>query len=169
MIFGPIGTSLDVAYVSDGTINAARGVRGSFRRRHAGRTVRIDWDGSRKSPRVTTCGVVTLQDGEKILTHTTGGGRSQGPRSSAEPGEVARDVRGAGSAVTRRLRPIGSRSMARDGWMPPRPRCSEAGGSLPQRASSLFRSAMNSIFFPVYGYGLDTSRIPPWRSRGGGA
>ena len=58
VIFGPIGTSLDVAYVSDGTINAARGVRGGGDGARA-HQVRIDRDG--QAHEVTTCGVVTLR------------------------------------------------------------------------------------------------------------
>ena len=89
VIFGPIGTSLDVAYVSDGTINAARGVRGGGDGARA-HQVRIDRDGQAHD--VTTCGVVTLQDGERMLTHTTGGG-GYGPALEREPDQVARDVR----------------------------------------------------------------------------
>jgi N-methylhydantoinase B len=89
VIFGPIGTSLDVAYVSDGTINAARGVRGGGDGARA-HQVRIDRDG--QAHEVTTCGVVTLQDGERMLTHTTGGG-GYGPARERKPDQVARDVR----------------------------------------------------------------------------
>src|SRR5882762_7883493 len=89
VIFGPVGASLDVAYVSDGTINAARGVRGGGDGARA-HQLRIDRDG--QAHEVTTCGVVTLQDGEKMLTHTTGGG-GYGPALERKPNQVARDVR----------------------------------------------------------------------------
>ena len=68
---------------------SARGVRGGGDGARA-HQVRIDRDG--QAHEVTTCGVVTLQDGERMLTHTTGGG-GYGPALEREPDQVARDVR----------------------------------------------------------------------------
>jgi N-methylhydantoinase B len=89
VVYGPIGASLDVAFVSDGTVNAAKGVRGGSDGACA-RQMRIDRDG--KMHEVTTCGVVTLRDGETILTETTGGG-GYGLAVERDPESVAADVR----------------------------------------------------------------------------
>jgi len=89
VVYGPIGASLDVAFVSDGTLNAARGVRGGGEGARA-RQMRIDRNG--QTHEVPTCGVVTLQDGEMILTETTGGG-GYGHAAERDPEKVATDVR----------------------------------------------------------------------------
>jgi N-methylhydantoinase B len=89
VIFGPVGASLDVAFVSDGTKNAAKGVRGGGDGACA-RQMRLDRDGQEHD--VPTCGVVTLQDGEKIVTETTGGG-GYGHALERDPEKVAADVR----------------------------------------------------------------------------
>jgi N-methylhydantoinase B len=70
-------------------VNAAKGVRGGADGAHA-RQLRIDRQG--KAHDVPTCGVVTLQDGETILTETTGGG-GYGPAVERDPQSVAADVR----------------------------------------------------------------------------
>lgn len=89
VVYGPVGASLDVAFVSDGTVNAARGVRGGGDGACA-RQIRIDRDGNRHD--VPTCGVVTLRDGETILTETTGGG-GYGLAIERDAQSVAVDVR----------------------------------------------------------------------------
>jgi len=72
--------------------------------------VRIDRDG--QAHEVTTCGVVTLQDGERMLTHTTAAAVT-GPRFEREPDQVARDVREGWISRDKPLRPTRSSSMAR--------------------------------------------------------
>jgi N-methylhydantoinase B len=89
VVYGPVGGPIDIAYVSDGTINAARGVRGGgngFRARQS--MIRRNGEGAD----IPTCGVITLADGEKVVTETAGGG-GYGSPSDREPDRVAADVR----------------------------------------------------------------------------
>ena len=75
--YGPVGTSMSVAYGTDGAVNAAQGVRGGlpggpskhFRRR---------LDGSLEP--LSQQGLIELQDGETIVSVTAGGGGYGDPR-----------------------------------------------------------------------------------------
>ncbi|KQU92800.1 hydantoinase [Mesorhizobium sp. Root102] len=86
--FGPVGCCISVGYVSDGAINAARGVRGGgnggnanqFRLTSEGRKAQLD-----------SCAQVTLRDGERLLSISCGGG-GYGFPEERDPDAVARDV-----------------------------------------------------------------------------
>ena len=86
--FGPSGCDISVGYVSDGTINPARGARGGANGGPANQ-YRLMPDGSRRQ--LDPCAQVTLRDGEKLLSISAGGG-GYGPPSKRDPETVARDV-----------------------------------------------------------------------------
>jgi N-methylhydantoinase B len=86
--FGPIGTSLVAAYGCDGALNPALGARGGLpggRSRHRKRTR----DG--EVSELPSWGLVELQDGERIISITCGGG-GYGPPSERDPERVRHDV-----------------------------------------------------------------------------
>ena len=86
--FGPTRGEMEVAFVSDGTLNPARGVRGGGLGGAAYQGIR-DTDGE-LTP-TENCAVVTLRTGETIVSHCCGGG-GYGDPLSREPEKVARDV-----------------------------------------------------------------------------
>ena len=69
--FGPTRGEMEVAFVSDGTSNPARGVRGGGKGGAAYQAIR-DADGT-VTP-TENCAVVTLRTGESIVSHCCGGG-----------------------------------------------------------------------------------------------
>jgi N-methylhydantoinase B len=88
--FEPVGCTLDTVYLSDGTFNAPRGVRGGL----DGTTAR-----QRKRSRDAALGDelgsyvrLDLEPGESIVSMSCGGG-GYGPPHEREPARVARDVR----------------------------------------------------------------------------
>jgi N-methylhydantoinase B len=86
--FGPVGCEISVGYVSDGVINGALGVRGGGVGGRANQFL-IDADGSR-SP-LPACAQVSVQDGQRVLSISAGGGGYGHPHQ--RPAEqVARDV-----------------------------------------------------------------------------
>ncbi len=86
--FGPIRGQMDVAYVSDGAINNAKGVRGGRDGTPAGQH-KVSRNGARVD--LPNVGVVTLETGERIVSQTTGGGGYGAPiERNAEM--VRRDV-----------------------------------------------------------------------------
>jgi N-methylhydantoinase B len=86
--FGPIRGQMDVAYVSDGAINNAKGVRGGRDGTPAGQH-KVSRNGDRVD--LPNVGVVTLETGERIVSQTTGGGGYGAPiERNAEM--VRRDV-----------------------------------------------------------------------------
>ncbi len=86
--YGPIRGTMDVAYVSDGAINNAKGVRGGYNGTPAGQ-YKISRNGDRVD--LANVGVVTLETGERIVSQTTGGG-GYGPPTERDPDRVRRDV-----------------------------------------------------------------------------
>jgi len=86
--YGPVGTSISVAYGTDGTVNPALGVRGG----HPGgpsRHYRRDREGTLHE--LPAQGIIELHDGETIVSITAGGGGYGDPRE--RPVErVAHDV-----------------------------------------------------------------------------
>jgi len=87
--FGPLGCDMTVVYVSDGESNPPKGVRGGLGGGRAGH-MHIDRDG-RQHP-LGNCEQVTLRDGERIRSISTGGGGYGSPFSRL-PELVAEDVR----------------------------------------------------------------------------
>jgi len=86
--FGPTRGAMEVAFVSDGTSNPARGVRGGGHGGPAFQGVR-DADGTvRPTP---NSAVVTLKTGQTIVSHCCGGGGYGAPHAR-DPHAVARDV-----------------------------------------------------------------------------
>lgn len=86
--FGPVGCDISVGYVSDGVFNRPHGVRGGLAGGRADQ-VRIKIDGSEE--RMPPCGQVTIADGERVRSLSTGGG-GYGAPTAREAERVARDV-----------------------------------------------------------------------------
>ena len=86
--YGPIRGKMDVAYISDGSKNSAKGVRGGL---HG--TPSQHYKISRNGDRVelTNVGVVSLEVGERIVSMTTGGG-GYGEPIERNPEMVLHDV-----------------------------------------------------------------------------
>ncbi|MER7542548.1 hydantoinase B/oxoprolinase family protein [Actinomadura sp.] len=87
--YGPVGTSMTVAYGSDGAVYPARGVRGGLA---GGLTRHLRRDGSGRLTDLPSQGLVELADGERIVSITAGGG-GYGPPTDREPERVRDDVR----------------------------------------------------------------------------
>jgi N-methylhydantoinase B len=86
--FGPVGCSVEVGYVSDGSVNAARGARGGglggpadHRRRKRDGGIEV----------LSNCAQVKLADGETILSVCCGGG-GYGSPDERDPHRVINDV-----------------------------------------------------------------------------
>jgi len=86
--FGPMGTEIDVAYVSDGTTNGPKGVRGGLPG-GAARQFKLGRNGAAEP--VPPCAQVHLLDGERIQSFSCGGG-GYGPPRERDPAQVRRDV-----------------------------------------------------------------------------
>lgn len=108
--FGPIDTSMDAFFLSDGTINPPQGVQGGlpggrasqFLRRTDGELVRLD-----------LCGSVTVQPGERLVSISTGGG-GYGSPEEREPERVGADVR-EGLITSQRARDVYRVALDEDG------------------------------------------------------
>ncbi|MSO69867.1 MAG: hydantoinase B/oxoprolinase family protein [Alphaproteobacteria bacterium] len=87
--YGPLGGTMEVAYVSDGSINAAQGTRGGLKG-GASNQYKLDRDGGQQPLPAT--GVIPLNEGERIVAISTGGG-GYGPPTLREPERVLADVR----------------------------------------------------------------------------
>jgi N-methylhydantoinase B len=86
--YGPVGTSISVAYGTDGSVHPALGVRGGLAG-GASEHYRRDLDGHLHP--IPAQGLIELQDGETIVSITAGGGGYGDPRE--RPAEqVAHDV-----------------------------------------------------------------------------
>ena len=86
--YGPVDTRLVVAYGTDGAIHPARGVRGGLPggpARHFRRTI----DGG--ITELPSLGLIELEDGERIVSITAGGG-GYGPPGERDPERVRVDV-----------------------------------------------------------------------------
>jgi len=86
--FGPVRGHMEVAFVSDGTTNAAKGVRGGKTGGNAYQAVRAA-DGA--VTLTENCAVVSLAAGERIISHCCGGG-GYGDPAERDPEQVRRDV-----------------------------------------------------------------------------
>jgi len=69
--FGPVGGAIDIGYLSDGHVNAPVGVRGGGSGGGADQHI-IHVDGS--SERLAACAQVHVEDGERVLAVSCGGG-----------------------------------------------------------------------------------------------
>lgn len=108
--FGPIGCDIAVGYVSDGVVNAAKGVRGGGDGGHANQ-FRLLPDGGREA--LPGCAQVDLHDGEHLLSISCGGGGYGAPRER-EAAQVARDVE-EGWITAGRARDVYRVALAADG------------------------------------------------------
>lgn len=88
--FGPVGGALDIGYLSDGHVNPPTGVRGGGAGGGADQ-FRIGTDGSRTH--LDACAQVRIEDGERIVAISCGGG-GYGPPTDRAPDRVAADVDG---------------------------------------------------------------------------
>ena len=86
--FGPLRGRMDVAYASDGTENAAKGVRGGLGGGAADQ-FKITRNGAREA--LANCALVPLEAGERIASFSCGGG-GYGDPATREPARVAHDV-----------------------------------------------------------------------------
>jgi N-methylhydantoinase B len=86
--FAPLGCTMEVGYVSDGTLNPAQGARGGLSAQPARQFK------ERSNGEIETLGIsahVTLHPGERIISFTAGGG-GFGPPLEREPARVQHDV-----------------------------------------------------------------------------
>ena len=86
--FGPVGCSVELGYVSDGSVNAALGARGGGTGGAAGHRKRR-LDGGLEE--LSNCAQVILSDGETIQSICCGGG-GYGPPAERAPSRVLHDV-----------------------------------------------------------------------------
>ncbi len=86
--FGPRVGTMDVAYVSDGGVNGPLGVRGGLGGATA-RQFKLTRNGDREE--LPNCAVVTLLQGERIVSYSCGGG-GYGPPTERAPEMVRHDV-----------------------------------------------------------------------------
>lgn len=86
--FGPTRGNMEVAFVSDGTSNPARGVRGGGLGGPAYQAVRRE---TGEVEPTANCAVVPLKVGETIVSHCCGGG-GYGEPKSRDPERVRHDV-----------------------------------------------------------------------------
>ena len=87
--FGPVGCDIDIGYVSDGTDNAPRGVRGGLDGAPA-RQVRLTRSG--EAAKLPGCAQVRILEGERVRSFSCGGG-GYGAPVERDPARVAKDVR----------------------------------------------------------------------------
>jgi N-methylhydantoinase B len=88
--YGPVDCSMEVVYLSDGTFNPARGVRGGLDGGAAGQHKRLR-DGT-VSSELGSYAQVTLDPGETIISISCGGG-GYGSPDQRDIERVAKDVR----------------------------------------------------------------------------
>jgi N-methylhydantoinase B len=86
--FGPAGCDISVGYVSDGVVNAAKGVRGGGDGGGANQFRLLPNDGREQ---LDACAQVLLKDGERLLSISCGGGGYGNP-ADRDAAVVARDV-----------------------------------------------------------------------------
>ena len=84
-----VGCDIDIGYVSDGTDNAPKGVRGGGNGAPA-QQFRVTRNGA--SEKLPGCAQVQILEGERIRSFSCGGG-GYGPPVQREPTAVAKDVR----------------------------------------------------------------------------
>jgi N-methylhydantoinase B len=86
--FGPIGCDMEVGYVSDGSINGPKGVRGGLAGANSSQYKRLT-----NGERVPLPGgaMLHLSDGETVLSYSCGGG-GYGRPETRDPEAVRRDV-----------------------------------------------------------------------------
>lgn len=87
--FGPRGCDMDVGYVSDGTINAPKGVRGGLAGANSKQFKRL---ASGELVELPGGALLNLRDGETVLSYSCGGGGYGDPRTR-DPELVRKDVR----------------------------------------------------------------------------
>jgi N-methylhydantoinase B len=88
--YGPVGCAIEVVYLSDGTYNPARGVRGGLDGA-ASRQHKRFVDGS-LSDELGPYGRISLEPGETVRSVSAAGG-GYGPPHERDPHRVAKDVR----------------------------------------------------------------------------
>lgn len=88
--YGPVAGTMEVFYLSDGTVHPARGVHGGLDGARARQHKRFA-DGT-LSEGLNSFGRVLLEPGETIVSMSCGGG-GYGPPDEREPARVAKDVR----------------------------------------------------------------------------
>jgi N-methylhydantoinase B len=86
--FGPVDTSMELMYLSDGSVNPAQGARGGLPGGVA-QQYRRRLDGSLEA--TDPCGHLVLEPGETMLSYSCGGGGYGDPRER-DPRRVAADV-----------------------------------------------------------------------------
>jgi len=87
--FGPMGTRMEAFFLSDGTVNPPRGVRGGH---SGGRAAQFRRSADGNLTPLDLCGSVVLEADERLVSVSTGGG-GYGPPQEREPDRVAEDVR----------------------------------------------------------------------------
>ena len=88
--FGPVGSPFEIGYVSDGHINAPKGVRGGQSGGNSDQLIRRV-DGSMEQ--LPACAQVTIQPDERIISISAGGG-GYGDPMQRDPKRVLNDILG---------------------------------------------------------------------------
>jgi N-methylhydantoinase B len=112
--FGPLDTSMDAFFLSDGTVNPPQGVQGGLAGGRAAQHLRRT-DGELVP--LDLCGSVSVQSGERLVSISTGGG-GYGSPDQREPERVADDVR-EGLITVERARDVYKVAVDTDGTVDP--------------------------------------------------
>jgi N-methylhydantoinase B len=86
--FGPRGCAIDIMYASDGTMNAANGVRDGC---SGTRAIQYRIDRAGTAHELPICGRVAIAEGERVVSASAGGG-GYGSPTEREPELVSNDV-----------------------------------------------------------------------------
>jgi N-methylhydantoinase B len=86
--YGPVGCAIKVAYGADGVENPALGARGGLA---GGPSLHFRRDRTGELHELPPLGLIDLQDGERIVSVTAGGG-GYGPPEERSPERVRHDV-----------------------------------------------------------------------------
>jgi N-methylhydantoinase B len=86
--YGPLDCSLEAIYANDGAITPMSGARGGS---PGARSAQFKRERSGELTEVDTCGPVTIETGERLVSQTSGGG-GYGAPEQRDPARVAADV-----------------------------------------------------------------------------
>ncbi|MGW4199500.1 hydantoinase B/oxoprolinase family protein [Streptomyces sp. NPDC004726] len=98
--YGPVGGALEAVYANDGAVNAMSGARGGLA---GARSAQYKRDRAGQLSELDICGPVRVEEGERLVARTSGGG-GYGPPGARDPEAVALDVREGWISADRALR-----------------------------------------------------------------
>jgi N-methylhydantoinase B len=86
--FSPVGTEIEIGYVSDGVVNTPQGVRGGLAGTGADQRIRRA-DGQEET--LPACAQILVRPGETVISRACGGG-GYGPPLARAPAQIRHDV-----------------------------------------------------------------------------